>query len=197
MRGILLEVTYPNAQSMRVGVVMKRSPGTTRWARWVWTASAVLPGAGNADWKVIRSEEDVTEFHAATVSVWLYVSDTEAYAHELGAREPSLYVILRPSEDENSPSPIEVTHVTVSPYEAQDYADSGEEVVEKISMPTALLSWVADFVRKHHVEEPFVKRRRDKKRVDLKDDGIGDARIVQTSDVYRAPSARRHREVTE
>lgn len=33
----------------------------------------------------------------------------------------------------------------------------------------------------------FVKRRRNKSRVDALEDGIGDARIVQTTDVYRAP----------
>ena len=190
MRGKSLEVQYPNAQAMRVGVVMRRSPGATRWAKWVWRASSVLPGAGDADWKVLRSEADVTEYHAATEDVWLYVSDTEAYVHELGARRPSVYVILRETDHVDAPAPIEVVRITVSPYEAQDYADSGEEIVEKIDMPAVLLAWVTDFVAEHHVEEPFVKRRRNKSRVDLKDDGIGDARISQATDVYRAPSRR-------
>ncbi len=192
-----MEVQYPNAQSMRVGVVMRRSPGATRWAKWVWRASDVLPGAGAADWKVLRTEADVTEYHAATEDVWLYVSDTEAYVHELGSLQPSVYVILRDTDREEAPAPLEVVHITLSPYEAQDYADSGEEIVEKIDMPPALLAWVTDFVAAHHVEEPFVKRRRKNARVDQKDDGIGDARISQASDVYRAPSSRRLREATE
>ena len=69
---------------------MRRTPGVTRWAAWSWKAVAVLPGASDADWKMLRAEGDVTEFHAATLDLWLYVSDTEAYAHELGAEEPSV-----------------------------------------------------------------------------------------------------------
>ena len=80
--------------------------------------------------------------------------------------------------------------VTASPYEAQDYADSGEEIVEKVPMPPGLVAWVRDFVERHHVEEEFVKRKRDRKRIDLVEDGVGDARIHQDADVYRAPKRR-------
>lgn len=190
-----MDVIYPDAQFLPVGVVMRRSPGVTRWAKWAWKATAVLPGAGEATWKEMRREGDVTEFHAATHKVWLYVSDTEAYVHELSASQPSVYVVLRTPED-RSDIPYEVAHITVSPYEAQDYCDSGEEVVEKVPMPPALVAWVRDFVEAHHVEEPFVKRRRNKAHSDRQQNGIGDARIAQATDVYRAP-ARRLREVSE
>ncbi|MEM7615667.1 MAG: DUF3305 domain-containing protein, partial [Pseudomonadota bacterium] len=68
-----------------------------------------------------------------------------------------------------------------------DYQDSGEEIVEPVPMPEALVAWIRDFAQEHHEEEVFVKRRRDRKRVDLTEDGKGDPRIQQTSDVYRAP----------
>ena len=187
--------TYPNAQSMRLGVVMRRTPGVTRWAKWGWKAVSVLPGAASADWKLLRSEGDVSEYHAATKDLWLYVSDTEAYVHELGARTPCVYIVLTAAEGEG-PADLTVLHVTASPYEAQDYSDSGEEIVEKVPMPASVLAWVQAYVDAHHVEEPFVKRRRNKSRVDRKDDGVGDARIAQASDVYRAPSATR-REAAE
>lgn len=181
-----MKVSYPNAQSMRVGVVMRRTPGVTRWAKWAWRATAVLPGAGDADWKVLREEAEVTEYHAATEVLWLYVSDAEAYAHELEGRSPSIYVVLRQA-DTQTPMPLKVIHVTASPYEAQDYSDSGEEIVERVPMPAGLRAWIAAFVQTHYVEEPFVKRRRNKTRVDRVQGGIGDARISQASDVYRAP----------
>ena len=189
VRGLSLTVLYRNSQTLRVGVVMRRSPGSTRWAAWTWHAVAVLPGAADADWKLMREEEGVAEFHAATRDVTLYVSDTEAYVHELGTQQPSVYVVLRDSP-EASEHPLEVVHVTASPYEAQDYADSGEEIVEKVAMPPAVLAWVEDFVAQFHVEEPFVKRRRDKARTDRREDGVGDARIAQATDVYRAPRKR-------
>ena len=175
---------------MPTGVVIRRSSGVTRWARWAWRATDILPGAGPADWKVLRQDGDVTLYHAATRTVWLYPSDTEAYAHELQTREPSVYVILRHVDGRPS-APLDVVMITASPYEAQDYADSGEELVEKVAMPAAMLAWVTDFVAQHHTEEAFIKRRRDRQRVDAVQDGIGDPRISQTTDVYRAPTSRR------
>ena len=160
--------------------------GVTRWAKYAWKASAVLPGAGPADWKVLQNDGDVIEFHAATLPLTLYVSDAEAYAHELQSRTPSVYAVLRPS-DVNADVPWTVALVTASPYEAQDYCDSAEELVEKIPMSDGLGAWITAFVEKHYEEEAFVKRRRDKTRVDQSQDGIGDPRIRQVSDVYRAP----------
>lgn len=184
-----MAVKYPNSQSIPVGVVVKRTPGVTRWAKYAWRASAILPGAGKADWKVLRTEGDVTEFHAATLPLTLYVSDAEAYAHELMTREPSVYAVLRQNEDAHD-LPWKVALVTASPYEAQDYCDSAEELVEKIPMPDGLHAWIADFVETYYAEEAFVKRRRDKSRTDRVEDGIGDERIKQVSDVYRAPRRR-------
>ena len=158
----------------------------TRWAKFAWMVSDVLPGAAPANWKVLRTEGDVTEFHAATLPLTLYVPDVEAYAHELQARTPSVYAVLRPNL-QNSDIPWTVALVTSSPYEAQDYCDSAEELVEKIPMSEGLHAWVQGFVDAHYQEEAFVKRRRKNARVDQTDDGIGDARIRQTSDVYRAP----------
>ena len=34
---------------LQVGVVIRKQPGVTRWAKWVWRAVGVLPGAGPAD----------------------------------------------------------------------------------------------------------------------------------------------------
>jgi len=179
-----LHDTGQKSISMPLGIVIRRVPGVTRWARHVWKAVAVLPGAGKADWKELRRDEDAVEYHAATLPLELFRTDTEAYLHGLSAKVPAIYVVMRSSENEH---PLEVTLATASPYEAQDYADTGEELVEKVPMPDGLIAWIRDYVELHHEDEVFVKRRRDKTRVDLKEDGIGDARIRQTSDVYRAP----------
>ena len=176
----------PNGQSMALGVVIRRVPGVTRWARWSWQAVAVLPGAAEATWKELRRDGDAVEYHAATLPLTLYRTDTEAYLHGLSARIPAIYVVLRTAPEDSS-DPLGVLTVTASPYEAQDYADTGEELVEKVPMPEGLVAWVRDFVEQHHEEETFVKRRRDKQRVDQVQDGIGDARIPQLADVYRAP----------
>lgn len=173
--------------SMPVGVVVRKTPGVTKWAQWNWQAVAVLPGAAQADWKEMRREGDAVEFHAGTLTLELYRTDTEAYLTGLSCEKPALYVVMRNAGNDNELGEVELVLITASPYEAQDYMDSGEEAVEPIPMPDAVIAWVADFIDKHHEDEVFIKRRRDKKRTDLTEDGVGDPRIKQTTDVYRAP----------
>lgn len=170
---------------MPLGIVLRRSPGVTRWAKWSWKAVSVLPGAAANRWSVLREDGEVTEYHAATLPLELHGAETEAYLHGLSAQVPCVYVVLRESADADEP--LDVVLVTASPYEAQDYCDSGEEIIEKVAMPPGLLAWVRDFAQAHHVDEPFKKRRRDKKDIGAVEDGIGDVRITQTADVYRSP----------
>ncbi len=177
--------------SVPVGVVVRRVPGATRWAPWAWRATAVLPGAGPADWRELRRDGEAVEFHAATVTLELHGAETEAYLHGLTAEVPSIYIVLR--EALEGDAPLDVVLATASPYEAQDYTDSGEEIVEKVPMPAGLAAWVQEFVETYHEEEVFVKRKRDKKRIDMKEDGIGDPRIGTVSDVYASPTLRRRR----
>ena len=118
----------------------------------------------------------------------LWRTDVEAYRHGLSARSPSVFVRLRPDPDGGPPRP---DAVTASPYEAQDWADSGEEAVEPVPMPPGLVALVRDFCDEHWREEPFLKRRRDRARIDGAEDGIGDARVRQAADVYRSPAGRR------
>lgn len=187
-----MSFVFPNSQAIPVGVVIRKSPGVTRWAKWAWRVVDVLAGAPDAQWTVLRQEDDVTDYHAGTLPLELYVSDTEAYVHELQTRDPSLYIVLSPDVSSRE-FPWKVTLVTASPYEGQDYCDSDEVMVERIAMPEGMKAWIGDYISRHHEEEAFVKRKRKNMRVDDVEDGIGDPRISQTSDVYRSP--RRNKEV--
>ena len=171
-----------------MGVVIRKAPGVTRWAAWTWRAVAVLPGAPDASWQVLRREGDVVEYHAATVPLELHHTQTEAYLQGLSAKVPSIYVVMRDGDvSHRGGSHLEIVLATASPFEAQDYADTGEEIVEKLPMPGGLIAWVRDFVEAHHEHEDFKKRRRDTRTTGEAQDGIGDPRIPQMSDVYRAP----------
>ncbi|QFT30310.1 hypothetical protein FIV00_07490 [Labrenzia sp. THAF82] len=180
-------MTAEKTQTMPVGVVVRRLPGVTRWQKWSWRPVSLLPGAGPADWKVLRQEGEAVEYHAATLPLELHRADTEAYLTALSDKVPSVYVVLRPADEVERDLPLDVMLVTASAYEGQDYADSSEVMVEKLPMPEGLVAWIRDFVKIHHEEEIFIKRKRDKKRIDLQEDGVGDPRIRQLSDVYRAP----------
>ena len=172
--------------SLPLGIVIRRAPGSTPWRRYQWKAVGLLPGAGHAAWKLLREDGECQEFHAATVELELWRTDTEAYLTGLSADLPSIGVVM--SADEERP---EVLLATASPYETQDYLDSGEEVVELVPMPEGLVALIRDFVKEHHAEEVFVKRRRDRERTDKSVDGVGDARIPQLTDVYLSPGGRK------
>lgn len=180
----------PREVSVTVGVVMRRRPGVTRWAKWAWQAVGIIPGAADGDWRVLREGEDgTTDFFAGTMPLTLHRSEVEAYKVSLAMRPPSVFVILR--ENPATLAGLGVHAVTASAYEAQDYTDSGEELVEPVAMPQRIVEFVSAFANAHYVEVPFVKRRRDRKRVDLSEEGIGDRRIRQAADVYRAPGAQK------
>jgi len=147
----------------------------------------VIPGAAPAIWKMLRRDGDVTEFHIGTLPLTLWSAETEAYVAGLAESPPAVYAILRPKPGDR---PFDLLTVTASPFEAQDYADNGEDVVEKIPMPPGLEAWIRDFVTRHHVEEPFIKRKRGPKD-EAPEVSLGDPRIAQVSDVYRSPAERR------
>jgi len=176
--------------TLAVGVVIRKQPGVTRWAKWIWRPVAVLPGAGPADWREMRRDGEAVEYHAATVPLTVHRKETEGYRVALSNDPPSVYVILRPSEEPDADEGIEVFGVTASAFEAQDYLDSGEEMVEPVPMPPTLIAWLSAFVGHHHVDETFVKRRRRNWNAEEGGNGRGDPRIA-VADMFRAPTSRR------
>lgn len=147
-----------------MGVVVERRPATSRWVSHVWKAVAVLPGAGPIDeWRLLDRDGEVERFHIATLSLELHRKETESYLVNLSNEVPSVYVVLRtPDGEEDDPDPPEIAAVraTASPFEAQDFLDCGEDLVEPVPMPAGMIAWVREFVDRHHVEEPFKKRKR-------------------------------------
>lgn len=148
-------------ESMRVGIVLERRDSNHPWADHVWTPVAVIPGAAPADphgpWKVLAREQGWEQYLAGTLDIEVWRTDTEAYIDCLSTNPPKVYVVLR-QEDEGEHDYVPFL-ATVSTYEAQDYADAGDDVVEGVPMPEAVLTWLRAFIEKHHAPEPFRKRR--------------------------------------
>ena len=76
-----------------------------------------------------------------------------------------------------SEHPFEVHLVTASPYEAADYLDSGEQIVEPVRMPEPVLALISEFIDEHHFEEKFKKRKRSE--VKLQEHKFGQEPIVE------------------
>ena len=177
----------PKIAEMPVGIVLRRSPGVTRWVAQVWTFAGIIAHAPRADWTLLREDGDVAEYHAATLTVQMHRRDTDSLVLNLTSAQPSIWVALRGT---GRPTP---THVTVSPFEAGFHEVDAEDRVEKVAMPTGMVEWVETFVALHHEDDPFVKRRRDRHEEGESQDGIGDARIAQGADIWRTPQSLRSR----
>lgn len=147
-------------RSIAVGVVVERRDVENRWIDHVWRVVAVLPGAPETDmWRETSRGPDWVQYHIGTLPLEIHRKETDAYRSNLAEETPVVFVVLREAEDDDEP-PLELFLISASPYEAQDYLDSGEDIVESVPMPKDVMAWLQDFVDIHHVDEPFVKRKR-------------------------------------
>ena len=119
--------------ALPLGIVLRRTPGQTRWAKYYWRVSGVLQGAGLASGQVLRSEGDDVEVHAATVTLEMHGAETEAYVHELQAEVPSVYVILR--EGDTPADAPEAVLATLSPYEHRITATAARNWLRRSPCP--------------------------------------------------------------
>jgi hypothetical protein len=148
--------------SMPLGVVIERRELDNRWQRWTWKPVAVIPGApAIVEWRELVRSDRFVRWHAATLPLELHRTETEAYRVNLSGRSPAIYVVLRKVEpsEKTAGHDIGPFAVTVSPYDAEGYMD-GDDLLEAVPMPEGLIAWVQAFVDRHHVDQPFVKRKR-------------------------------------
>ncbi len=154
--------------SLRVGVVLAREKVDHPWQDYRWRPVDVLVGMPDLEpGVVLKTNDDATHYFAGVFEIELHRKETSAYITNLGNNPPAVYVVVSEAEDEESALPYDVRLVTVSPFEAQDFLDTGEEIVEAIAMIDPLVAWVERFVETHHQEEKFIKRQRDMVRLEV------------------------------
>ena len=154
-----------NEERLPLGVVVERRALKNRWVPFAWKPVAVVPGAGEMDpkggWTELRAGEGWTHFLAGTLPLKLFSKETEGYRFNLSQEPPCLFVVLRTNDyDDESGHDVLPFLVTACPYEAQDYLDSGDDIVEPVAMPDAVVAFVQAYVDRHHVDETFEKRKR-------------------------------------
>ena len=148
------------SESMPMGVVLERRDIDNPWQSYTWHAVAVIPGAPEVDqWRVLAKAPGWVRYHAGTLTLEIHCKETEGYRLNLVTTQPKVYIVLR-YDDEAEPGIVPFL-ATVCPYEAQNYLDGDEDLVEPVSMPDVVAQWLGDFVAKHHVDEPHYKRKRE------------------------------------
>lgn len=144
----------------------KRVPKSA-WADEYWRPIAVVDGAlDHAEGDIVLKAENATRYVMGRADIVCHAKETDAYIHNFEGREPVLYVVLRADAEGSRPLPWYVHAVTASPYEAQSYQNSAEDVVEPVAMPPRIAAAIRAFVDHHHKDEPFRKRKRDKHKIE-------------------------------
>jgi hypothetical protein len=159
-----VEINAPQL-TMPMGVILERRSSENQWIDFEWSVTSVLPGAAEiVDWIRLSSGSDENgdwvQYHAATLPLEIHRKETEGYKYNLSLQQPSVFIILRESDEEDDDHEMYPFLVTVCPYEAQDYLDSGAEIVDNVPMPEPVMGWLANYIEHHHVDEPFKKRKR-------------------------------------
>jgi hypothetical protein len=141
-----------------VGVVVERRKAKSMWGDFLWRPVSVLIGKPSAaPWTPLDTEAETALFYAGEAVIELHRTETTNYRDNLASGAPALWVALRPVASER---PYELFAVTADPAEGEAFTDAGSNLVEAVPMPPDIVGAVAQFIAEHHVERPFVKRRR-------------------------------------
>ena len=150
--------------SIPVGVVIAHDKIDHPWQEYAWRPVSVFLNASEVtQWRELRRGPGFVHYHAATLPVELHPKETLGYQANLDTGQPLVYVVLLEGPGvEGGSEPMHVHVVTASPYDAEVYGHTSEEIVGGVVMPEPLVELMEAFVAEHHVQEPFVKRQRQK-----------------------------------
>jgi hypothetical protein len=143
-----------------VAVVVERRKAKSPWLDFIWRPVAVL--AGNpvaAPWAPINAADDTILFYAGEAVIELFRTETANYRGNLTSGAPLLWVVLRPDASGHT---YKLFAVTADPAEGEAFTGVGNDLVGTVPMPAVIAEMIGDFVALHHVERPFLKRRRER-----------------------------------
>ena len=183
-----------------VRVIVERQPLDNPWVSHKWAAHDLIPldisaglGAlpsGDIILQPLHADSSELDLYMADIRIDLHHAEVEAYAENLQSSDPAIYVVLRRTEDVDTDededskngqasADVRLFDVSLSPYNIQDYEDCGEDQIEKLPLQGPIAQFVEAFVEQHFTPEVFVKRKRDKARIDADTQRGGDARLAR------------------
>jgi uncharacterized protein DUF3305 len=146
--------------TISVGVLVERSKSASQWADVHWRPVDVLTGIPDTPaWTKLSDNGERAMFYAGAAQIELYRTETANYRDNLRLETPLVWIILRPVEGD---PPYELVSVTADPAEGEAMTETGTNLVEAVVMPKPMQETIAAFVTEHHVEQVFVKRKRDR-----------------------------------
>lgn len=146
-------------ETFEVCVVVEESPPVSQWAEMTYAPVAILPGAPEtAPWTQLGHGQRGRRFFAGVATVEMFTGDTGLLRDNLLTGDPQIWIVLRPTGVE---PPYQLFMVTVDPTMGEASQDNPGDIAAALPMPPEIVARVSAFVERHHVERPFVKRRRD------------------------------------
>jgi hypothetical protein len=157
--------------SIPVGVVVERRRARSAWAEFLWRPISVLVGKPSAEpWTVLDAQAEGMMFYAGEAGIELHRTESAFYRDNLASGAPRLWVVLSPTA---SDPPYQLLSVTADPAEGEGFTQAGNNLVEAVPMPHDVVAIVDQFIAAHHVEQPFIKRRRKPAKFEHEKDGQG------------------------
>lgn len=147
-------------ETAEIGVIVERRALKNPWVDHAWVPVAVLVGAPTAaPWTVLEQSAGVIRYYAGTIEMEFFGTDTTMYRENLRSLQPSLWVVLRHTD---APPGVVLHLVTADPADAESLTETSTDIIEALPMPAEIRQQLAAFVEAHHVERPFIKRKRDR-----------------------------------
>lgn len=147
-------------ETAEVGVVVERRALDNPWVDHAWVPVAVLVGAPAATpWTVLEQTVKFVRYYAGAFAIEFFGTDTTMYRENLRSQQPSLWIALRHTDV--APGVV-VRLVTADSSEAEALTATATDIIEAVPMPVEIQQRLAAFIDAHHVERPFVKRKRDR-----------------------------------
>jgi len=182
-----------------VRVIFEKQPVDHVWIDHKWVVHDLLPlkrekGSGEFPMGYVNltplhrdfsSEQEGFSLYMADIQIDIHHAEAEAYAENMQSSDPSIYIVLRPTDhedqedDANDDEQVDVmlVEVSLSPYNIQDYEDCGEDQIIKLPLTGPMAEFVEEFVATFYQPEEFIKRKRDRARMDDLEKRGGDQRI--------------------
>ena len=146
--------------TLPVSVIVERVKAISQWIDHIWRPTTVLAGQPDTQpWTILADDGERATFYAGPATVELHRAETANYRNNLASGSPALWVVLRETAAE---PPYALYLVTADPAEGEGMTEAGSNIVEPVPMPDIVRDTVAAFIAEHHVEDVFVKRKRDR-----------------------------------
>jgi hypothetical protein len=141
-----------------IGIIIGRRKLNSPWSKEKWLPVAALPAAPDLPLgaRLALNGDEEMVFAGARI-LTLHGSETGHYRDNILSGSPSLWIALNIEGDQPK-----IASVTADPYEGEAMAEGIGQIIEAVPMPRLITEAIAAFVAEHHVERPFIKRKRDR-----------------------------------